>query len=198
MNLLNNNFVSVATRTLITLASISCFAVAAQTTAPKTAISAQAAQPKGAATSANVEPLEIKLERAKIVSADNKETRQSAAIAKPGEILEETATYTNKSAAALKGLEATLPVPINTELVMGSVSPANAKASTDGKNFSTIPLTRKIKQANGVEVEQAVPLSEYRYLRWYPGELAAQKSLAFSARFKVASDASQAVSAVKR
>ena len=198
MNLLNNNFVSGATRTLITLASISCFAVAAQTTAPKTAISAQAAQPKGAATSVTVEPLEIKLERAKIVSADNKETRLSAAIAKPGEILEETATYTNKSAAALKGLEATLPVPVNTELVMGSVSPANARASTDGENFSTIPLTRKIKQANGVEVEQAVPLSEYRYLRWYPGELAAQKSLAFSARFKIASDASQAVSAVKR
>ena len=198
MNLLNNNFVSGATRTLITLASISCFAVAAQTTAPKPAISAQSAQPKGAATSATVEPLEIKLERTKIVIIDNKESRSSAATAKPGEILEDTATYTNKSAAALKGLEATLPVPVNTELVMGSVSPANARASTDGENFSTIPLTRKIKQANGVEVEQAVPLSEYRYLRWYPGELAAQKSLAFSARFKVANDASQAVSAVKR
>lgn len=141
------------------------------------------------------EPLEIKLVRNKIILADGKEARQDAAVAKPGDILEEVATYTNRSAGLLKGLEATLPVPPNTELVMASLTPANAKASVDGKIFAAVPLKRKVKQPNGVEIEQAVPLSEYRYLRWYPGELPAQKSLVFTARFKVANDVSQALSA---
>ena len=132
------------------------------------------------------DPLQIKLVRSKVVLENGREAMQSAVVAKPGDILEETATYSNTSKAALRSLEATLPVPANTELVMASVKPTNAKASTDGKNFSSLPLTRKVRQANGVEVEQPVPLSEYRYLRWYPGELGAEKSMSFSARFVVA------------
>jgi hypothetical protein len=132
------------------------------------------------------DPLQIKLVRSKVVFEGGKEVLQNASLAQPGEILEEVATYTNLSKAALRNLEATLPIPPNTELVMASVKPASAKASVDGKNFSNIPLTRKSRQPNGVEVEQAVPLSEYRYLRWYPGELAPDKPLSFSARFKVA------------
>ena len=132
------------------------------------------------------DPLQIKLVRSKVVSQSGREVLESAAVAKPGEILEEVATYTNTSNAALKSLEATLPVPSNTELVMASIKPANARGSADGKTFSTLPLLRKVRQPNGVEVEQAVPLDEYRYLRWYPGELAPYKSMSFSARFKVA------------
>jgi hypothetical protein len=49
-----------------------------------------------------------------------------------------------------------------------------------------MPLKRKVKQANGVEVEQPVATSEYRYLRWYPGEIGAKQSIAFSAQFRVA------------
>ena len=131
------------------------------------------------------EPLQVKLVRSKIVLESGREVMQSAAIATPGDILEEVATYTNVSKAPLKSVEATLPIPASTELVMASIKPANAKASIDGKNFSKIPLTRKVRQANGVEVEQPVPLSEYRYLRWYPGELAPDKPISFSARFKV-------------
>ncbi|MCY7387485.1 MAG: hypothetical protein LH481_05370 [Burkholderiales bacterium] len=147
----------------------------------------EATAQKAAATVQTVaEPLQINLVRSKVVLDGSREVLESAAVAKPGEILEEVATYTNTSKAALKKLEATLPVPPNTELVMASVKPSNAKASTDGKTFSALPLTRKIKQANGVEVELPVPLSEYRYLRWYPGELAPNKPISFSARFKVA------------
>ncbi len=131
------------------------------------------------------EPLQVKLVRSKIVLESGREVVQSAAIATPGDILEEIATYTNTSKAPLKSVEATLPIPANTELVMASIKPATAKASIDGKNFLKIPLIRKVRQANGVEVEQPVPLGEYRYLRWYPGELAPDKPMSFSARFKV-------------
>ena len=122
---------------------------------------------------------------------------QSAAIAKPDDVLEEVATYTNTSKSALKSVEATLPIPPNTELVMASVKPTSAKASIDGKSFSKLPLTRKVRQANGVEVEQPVPLSEYRYLRWYPGELQPGKPLSFSARFKVANSQVETGNAAK-
>ena len=138
------------------------------------------------AQKAPTEPLQIKLVRSKVVQDKGREVMESAATAKPGEVLEDVATYTNTTKAALKNVEATLPVPPNTELVMASIKPATAKASTDGKTFSIMPLKRKVRQASGVEVETPVPLSEYRYIRWYPGELAPDKPLAFSARFKVA------------
>lgn len=131
------------------------------------------------------DPLQIKLVRSKVVNVGGREVKESAAVAKPGDMLEEVATYTNTSKAALKGLEATLPVPLNTELVLASVKPANAKASIDGKTFANVPLVQKVRQSNGVEVEQPVPLGQYRYLRWYPGELAADRSMTFVARFKL-------------
>ncbi len=138
------------------------------------------------APAANADQLKVDLKRTKIVKAASGETSAPADTAKPGDILEEIATYTNQSGGVLKQVQPRLPVPLNTELVMASVKPANAMASTDGINFSAIPLKRKVKQANGVEVETPVPLSEYRYVRWSPVELASQKSFAVSARFKVA------------
>lgn len=136
------------------------------------------------------EPVDIQLTRNKVVVVDGKESLQSAATAKPGEVLEEVATYTNKSSGQVRSLVATLPVPMNTEPLLASVKPGNALASTDGKNFSPIPLKRKLKRADGVEIEQPVPLNEYRFFRWQAGDLAAGKSLVFSARFKVSNDAS--------
>ncbi len=143
-------------------------------------------RPASAKTQGKPEPLEIKLRRNKIVVVEGKESVQSAATAKPGEVLEEVATYTNNSASPLKNLVATLPVPANTELLLDSVKPGDAMASVDGANFANMPLKRKTRLANGLEGEETVPVSEYRYLRWNPVELAAEKSLVFSARFKVA------------
>lgn len=141
-----------------------------------------------AQSAVTVDPVKIKLERRKISLVDGKEVVQTAEIVKPGEVLEETATYTNRSKSMVRSLEATLPIPVNTELVEGSVKPDKAKASIDGKTFSNMPLTRRIRLANGVISEQKIPVSEYRYLRWYPGELASGKSVAFSARFKVSDE----------
>ena len=125
MNLLGSRPFSRALQVTIAFTSLFSVAVIAQTPAPKVV---SPAQQQAAKSGAIADPLEIKLERAKIGLADGKESRSPAATAKPGDILEEVATYTNKSAAALKGLEATLPVPVNTELVMDSIRPANAKA----------------------------------------------------------------------
>ncbi len=164
---------------ILTLSSVVC--------AQPAPASANATRPNSKAQT-NQEPLLISLVRQKVVAVDGKEVMQSAEVAKPGDVLDEAATYSNKSAAPVKSLQATLPVPPNTELVLNSIKPSGAKASTDGSEFSSLPLKRKVKQANGVEVEQLIPIGEYRYLRWYPGDLAPGKSLVFSARFKVAND----------
>lgn len=146
----------------------------------------------------NSNPLEITLSRSKIIVENGKEVLQKADIAKPGDIFEEVATYKNTSSGALKDFVPMLPVPPNTELILGSIKPSNAKASTDGKTFSEMPLKRKLRQPNGVEVEQPVPLSDYRYLRWYPGEIGAGKSQVFSARFKLSDGTAAAPSAAKK
>ena len=142
------------------------------------------------------EPIEVKLVRNKVVTENGKEVLQAAETAKPGETLLESVTYTNKSKNTVTKLEATLPIPLNTEFQLNSNKPATARAaaSTDGTNFRTMPLKRKVTQANGVEVEQLVPANEYRFLRWYPGELTAGKSITYSARFKI-SDARPAAAA---
>jgi hypothetical protein len=149
--------------------------------------------PQKAATQSTADSaLDIRLDRRKVVIFAGKESLQNASTAKPGDVLQDLATYTNKSSRVLSGVEATLPVPANTELMLNSVSPSTAHASVDGTNFFAMPLKRKVKQANGVEVEQAVALSEYRYLRWYPGELGPKQSIVFSAQFRVADGTSAA------
>lgn len=166
------------------LASALAFSVNAQQ------LNVKAADKQAFAKQAPADAVEVKLERRKVVMANGKETLQDASSAKPGDILEETATYTNKSATTVTKLVASLPIPQNTEFVANSAKPAaaSAKASTDGVSFRAMPLSRKVKQANGVETEQLVPLNEYRFLRWYPGELASGKSVVYSARFKIAND----------
>ena len=133
-------------------------------------------------------PVQSRLEQAKVVrAADGKESRVSADAARPGELFEYTATYENASGKAVRNLEATLPIPAETELVGGSERPAGARASIDGKAFGALPLKRK-KLVQGKEVEETVPLREVRYLRWSAGELAAGQSTVFSARVKVLED----------
>ena len=121
-------------------------------------------------------------------STDGKEALEAADSAKPGDILQYSAVYANKTAKKFRDLEATIPVPPYTAYVPGSTRPAGAKASLDGQSFQAIPLRRKVKQADGKEVMQLVPYAEYRFLRWYPGNLSADQELKFSARVKVLSN----------
>ncbi|MBL8518881.1 MAG: hypothetical protein JNM76_18100 [Betaproteobacteria bacterium] len=140
------------------------------------------AQGNGAGT------VESKLEVSKVVVKDGKDSLEPAGAARPGDVLQYVANYTNKGRAGVTNLEATLPIPPNTELIIDSIKPSGAKASIGGSTFGDIPLKRKVRQANGVEFEQIVPVREYRSLRWYPGALAAGATVSFTARVKVVDD----------
>jgi len=57
----------------------------------------------------------------------------------------------------------------------------------DGKAYAAMPLMRKVVR-DGKSVEEEVPYREYRFLRWFPGELGGDKTASFAARVKVLAD----------
>lgn len=133
-------------------------------------------------------PLVTQLEARKVVrSADGKETFAAADSAKPGDVIEYVATYRNTGKQPLRNLEATLPIPENTEFVPDSANPASAKASVDAKNYAAMPLKRTTVK-DGKPVEALVPARDYRSLRWSAAELPAEKVAKFTARVKVLED----------
>lgn len=129
-----------------------------------------------------VEPVKVNLQAFKVVSANGKESLVESKTAKPGDVLEYRATYTNTGKKAVTNLAATLPVPQGMEYVALSSQPSSALASVDGQNFSAVPLMRR--QADGKE--QPVPAAEYRALRWKVADLQPGKSFVVSARVRVA------------
>jgi uncharacterized repeat protein (TIGR01451 family) len=133
-------------------------------------------------------PIETRLEARRVVQqADGKEGFAGAEAAKPGDVIEYTASYRNVSQQPVRNLEATLPIPANTELVEASPTPAGANASVDARSFEPMPLKRKVRRGAS-EVDEAVPLRDYRSLRWYPGELPPGRTLTFKARVRVLDD----------
>lgn len=104
--------------------------------------------------------------------------------AKPNDIIEYRAIYTNNTAKSVNGLVATLPIPADTQFLAKS-TPAQAQASTDGVNFAAMPLKRK----SGTQTVN-VPLQEYRALRWTIAELPAGKSITVTAQTRVNSTTS--------
>jgi len=125
-----------------------------------------------------------KVERA----ADGSERLVAAQAARPGDLIQYTATYSNTGKAAVRDLDATLPIPAGTEYVASSARPQDAEASIDGHSFAAMPLVRHVVR-DGKPVEEAVPLREYRALRWHAAELGAGQTLEFKARVKVIDDA---------
>ncbi len=117
-------------------------------------------------------------------AADGRESRANADTAKPGDILEYVVTYRNTTREPVRDLQATLPIPPATELVPGSARPATVRASLDAREFAAVPLKRKVKR-DGRELEESIPLHEYRYLRWAIAELRAGESMTFTARVRV-------------
>jgi uncharacterized repeat protein (TIGR01451 family) len=125
----------------------------------------------------------VNLEAKKVVlSADGKEEFLPADQAAPGETLRYTAVYHNTTQKPIHGLEATLPIPAGMEYVAGSATPAGARASADGTTFQPVPLTHKVKAADGTVRDEPVPLAHYRKLRWNIGELAPDASVTVSAK----------------
>ena len=117
--------------------------------------------------------------------AGGKETLASADQAKPGDVIEYRATYHNAGAANAHELAATLPIPAGSEYIARSASPAPALASLDGRTFSPLPLKRRVHLADGRDVTEEVPASEYRSLRWTLGTLPARGERTVKARVRL-------------
>lgn len=124
-----------------------------------------------------------------IAGADGKEAVEPAASAKPGDVLEYAVAYRNTGSSAARQLEATLPIPQGTAFVLGTAQPAGARASVDGVTFSPLPLMRKVRKADGTQADQAVPVEQYRYLRWAPQDLPSGAVAHVTARVKLTADA---------
>jgi uncharacterized repeat protein (TIGR01451 family) len=119
------------------------------------------------------------------VDTRGRESFEPATEAKPGQVVEYRAAYRNPTASSVRDVQATLPIPQGTEYVVSTARPAPALASIDGRTFETLPLKRRVKLANGQTVVREVPLSEYRYLRWSLGAIAAKSTESVSARVRV-------------
>jgi len=111
----------------------------------------------------------------------------AATSARPGEVIEYQARYTNTGGAPAQRFAPQLPLPASLIYVSSSALPENVLASTDGKNFAPAPLMRRVKAADGTTKSVAVPLREYRVLRWQLGTLAPGQSVTIKARARVKS-----------
>lgn len=130
--------------------------------------------------------VDAKLTASKVITnAAGQEKLEPADKAKPGDVLEYAATYRNNDKQPVKAVKATLPIPAGMEYVPGTASPAGVTASTDGLQYSTLPLKRTVRLANGTTQEQVVPVNEYRFLRWEIGEMPAAGERTVKARMRV-------------
>jgi hypothetical protein len=121
-----------------------------------------------------------------LVVMDGKaEKLKAAPSVQPGDLLQYTAHYGNPTAATMRDVVSTVPVPVGTQWVPSSDQPHAAQASVDGRDYGPLPLTRKQLQANGQWVQVPVPVAEIRYLRWPARALAAGESFDASLRVRV-------------
>jgi len=130
---------------------------------------------------------------AKKVVADTKgkESLQSADKARPGDVIQYDAVYSNTGKGAVKSLQATMPIPEGLELIADSTKPSGALASLDGKTFTPMPVMREVAKPDGTREMQPVPLAEYRSLRWSIVELAPGKSATVTARARMLTNSPQ-------
>jgi hypothetical protein len=173
------NFMTACVNKKLLVAMLVCFG------AVSTAANAQLANaPHGVSSELSLSAI--------VKATDGKEQLVSTRSVKPGEVFQYTNTYKNQSGQLVKQLVATLPIPAEAEFVASTASPAGVMASVDGKVFESVPLVRKVKQADGRLVDQPVPLAEYRFLRWPARDVAAGANFVASARVRVISAASAA------
>ena len=136
------------------------------------------------------EPLSVMLEAHKVIlAAGGKERLVTAADARPGDVLQYRATYTNVSKKPLRAVMATLPVPASgVEYLLDSATPSGAEASINGAQFAPAPLQRQVKLPDGKQEQRPIPAAEYRFLRWPLGDLPAGASKTVSARVRIVNE----------
>jgi uncharacterized repeat protein (TIGR01451 family) len=121
----------------------------------------------------------------RVTLVDGREALLRAEQARPGDVVEYRVEYRNQGVGAARELQATLPIPAGMEYVPRSATPGPVLASLDGRGYSPVPLTRRVRLADGREVVREVPAAEYRFLRWPLGTLKPRATRAVSARVRV-------------
>src|SRR5450432_4940685 len=129
--------------------------------------------------------VKVVLTATKIVQVNGAEQRQPGEKAKPGDVIEYVADYKNIEKSAVSSVKATLPVPSGMEYIPETAVPNQVMASTDDVHYASVPLKRNVKRADGKVIQELVPYSEYRSLRWDLGEIAAGAVKSVKARMKV-------------
>jgi uncharacterized repeat protein (TIGR01451 family) len=129
--------------------------------------------------------VKVVLTATKIVQVNGAEQRQPGEKAKPGDIIEYVADYKNVEKSAVSNVKATLPIPSGMEYIPETAVPNQVMATTDDVNYASVPLKRNVKRADGNIIQELVPYSEYRSLRWDLGEIPAGAVKSVKARMKV-------------
>ncbi len=122
----------------------------------------------------------------KVLVKEGKEILVPADRAVPGEVIQYDARYQNQGKRAVQQLAPTLPIPVGMVFIPDSAVPAPVQASLDGKTFAPLPLKRKVARAGGRVVEEEIPATEFRALRWQVGDLAAAGKTNVIARARLA------------
>ncbi len=98
--------------------------------------------------------------------------------ARPGQLLEYRATFSNVSTNALRGVTPEIPVPEGLVILPEAVVPEAQSASLDGVAFVPLPLV----SGNG----EPVPAERIRSIRWAPVNLQPTDEITVSLRARVA------------
>ncbi len=107
------------------------------------------------------EPLEIGFEahRVTVDEKTGKESLEAAETAFPGDVIQYSATYSNRSENPLKDVRPVIPVPRGMVVDLQSARPRPTEASLDGVRFSPMPLLD--------EEGKPVAAEKIRALRWH-------------------------------
>ncbi len=143
------------------------------------------AQP-GVSNSKGAPEVASQLAAFRVTQSDDKDVFSPTQNVRPGDVIEYRVSYSNSGKGAALNLRPVLPIPAGTSYVANSAAPAPFEASLDGATFAPAPLTGKVKKADGSTEVVAVPLSEYRALRWNAGTLVPGETNSFKARVQLA------------
>lgn len=133
------------------------------------------------------EVVAVKLEQFKVTkNPSGQDALVDAKTVKPGDVVEYRATYTNRDNRPVKGLQATLPIPVGMHYLPKTARPdvGRVQAATQGGSYASEPLMHEVR-VNGKLQSEPVPYSQYRSLRWDLGVLPAGGEAVVSVRTQV-------------
>jgi hypothetical protein len=101
-----------------------------------------------------------------VVQENGKEVLKPVTSVSRGDVIEYRAEVVNThTEGSLTNLNLDIPIPTGATVIVSSVNPKGASASADGKTFAAVPLKTKV-QRGGAVIEEVVPASAYKVVRW--------------------------------